>query len=95
MFSCPLTEPITDGANDTVTVQLDPPARLPGQLDASVNPALGVIVPTFSGLPPKFVIVMVCDPLVPTFCEKFSAAGTMLIADGRGLGNGTGVTPKT
>ena len=60
IFSCPLTKPVTDGANDTVTVQFDPPARLPGQLDVSVNPPLAEIVPRFSGLPPKLAIVIHC-----------------------------------
>jgi hypothetical protein len=41
-------------------------------------------------------IVMVWGELVvPTFCENVSEGGAKPIAEGRGLGSGTGVAPKT
>ena len=51
--------------------------------------------PKFSELPPKLVIVMVCVPVLPTFCEKSRVAGENPIAEGCGVGNGIGVIPKT
>ena len=48
------------------------------------------------GLPPKFVTVIVWGGLVVlTFCEKVSAGGLKLIAEGRGAGRGASVAPKT
>ena len=54
------------------------------------------ILNPLSGLPPKFVTVIVCEALVVlTFWEKVSEGGLKLIAEGRGDGSGTGVAPKT
>ena len=41
------------------------------------------------------VIVTDWEELVPTFWEKFKLTGDNRMADGRGVGKGTGVTPKT
>lgn len=48
------------------------------------------------GLPPKFVTVTFWGVLVVlTFCEKVSAGGLKLIAEGRGVGRGASATLKT
>ena len=61
---------------------------------ANAPPA--VMPEKFKGLPPKLAAVIVCAGLVvPTFCENVKDAGVKLIADGTGLGSGTGVTPNT
>jgi hypothetical protein len=51
----------------------------------------------FNGLPPKLVIVTDWGLLeVPmSWMLKVKALGEKLSADGRGLGTGTAVTPKT
>jgi len=50
----------------------------------------------WTGLPPKFVTVMVWGTLVVlTFCTKVSAGGLKLIAEGRGAGRGASVAPMT
>ena len=62
----------------------------------SVNGAPVVIPEKFNALPPKLVTVIVCAGLVvPTVCENVKDIGVKLMADGTGLGSGTGVTPKT
>ena len=95
-FSAPVTEPTDGGVNVTDTVQFDPAGRTAGQLFVSENPPLAERFNPFSGLPPKFVMVMVCVALVvPIFCEKVNVGGEKLIAEGRGVGSGTGVAPKT
>lgn len=92
----PSTGPGADGVNETLTVQFDPAASWVGQASVSANPPLAEMFDKFSGLPPKFEIVTGCEGLdVPTFWEKVNVAGERLIAEGRGLGKGIGVTPKT
>lgn len=93
--SNPLAGPATDGAKDTETVQLDPPGRVVGQLLVSVNPPFAEIFEKSSGLPPKLAMVRGRAPLVPTFWLKLKVAGAKLTAEGRGLGKGIEVTPKT
>jgi hypothetical protein len=90
---------MTDGPNVTDTVQFDPAISWLGQLSVSENPPVPEILnglPTkLSGLPPKLAIVMGWEALVPTFWDTFSVAGEKLMAEGRGVGSGTGVAPKT
>lgn len=86
---------MTDGAKVTATVQFDPTASVAGQLGAAVNPPLAEMLPKFNGVPPKLATVTVCEPLVPMFWVKFKWDGERLIAEGRGLGKGIGVIPKT
>ena len=82
--------------NATDAVQLDPPDRAAGQLFVSEKPLLAERVSPFRGLPPKLVMVIVWVALVvPTFCENVNVGGEKLIAEGRGVGSGTGVAPKT
>ena len=65
--SRPLALPVTVGAKDTKTVQLDPAIKSAGQVVVSTNPALAVKERS-SGLPPKFSMVNCCDGLaVPMF----------------------------
>ena len=40
-------------------------------------------------------MVIVWEPVVPTFWEKVNDAGENLIAAGRGFGTATGVAPNT
>ena len=94
-ISDPLTGPVTVGVNVTETVQFDPAASWLGQELVSLNPPLAEKLERSSGLPPKLVMVMDWEELVPTFWEKFRVVGDNLMADGRGVGKGTGVTPKT
>jgi hypothetical protein len=95
-FSCPVAGPATEGVNETFTVQLEPAARLLGQLFVSRNPEPAEIFTEFSVLPPKLAMVIVWDGLVaPTFWEKSRVDGVNLMAEGCGLGSGTGVMPNT
>jgi hypothetical protein len=95
-FSAPVTEPTVCGVNVTDTAQLDPADRTAGQSFVSENPPLAERLIPFSGLPPKFVMVMVWGALAaPTFCENVNVGGEKLIAEGCGVGSGTGVAPKT
>ena len=95
-FSAPVTEPAASGVNVTDTVQLDPANRAAGQSFVSEKPSLVEKANPFSGLPPKLVMVMVWAALVvPTSCENVNVGGEKLIAEGRGVGSGTGVAPKT
>ena len=94
--SNPLTGPVTGGVKVTLTVQFDPATSGLGQLLVSPNPLLAEKLDKFSGLPPKLVMVTGWAGLeVPTFWEKSNVVGERLIAEGSGLGKGTGVTPKT
>ena len=95
--SDPVAGPAKVGAKDTLIVQLVPAARLFEQLLVSANPSLGEMLEKFSRLPPKFVILTGWELLeVPvSWVPKVKVAGEKLIAEGRGLGNGTGVAPKT
>jgi hypothetical protein len=94
--SVPFTVLPAAGVKVTETVQLDPPCSWPGQLLVSANPPPVEMPLMFSGLPPRLEMVSVCGALVyPTFCEKSRAGGLKAMAEGRGAGNGTGVTPKT
>jgi hypothetical protein len=94
--SDPLTVPVVVGAKETLTVQFDPAASTAGQLFVCWKPPFAETASPFSGLPPKFVMMMVCAGLVvPTFCENVSVGGLKPIAEGSGVGNGTGVAPKT
>jgi hypothetical protein len=85
------------GAKDTLAVQLAPAVRLLAQLLVTVKSPLAAMPEKFSGLPPKLVIVTDWEALeVPmSWLGKVKVAGENLIAEGRGLGKGTGVTPKT
>jgi hypothetical protein len=95
-FSVPVTEPTAGGVNVTGTVQFDPAGRTAGQLFVSENPPLADRLNPFSGLPPKFVMVIVWVALVvPMFCENVNVGGEKPIAEGRGVGSGAGVAPKT
>jgi len=95
-FSAPVTEPAACGVNVTDTVQLDPANRAAGQSFVSEKPSLVERVNPFSGLPPKLVMVIVWAALVvPRFCENVNVGGEKLIAEGGGVGSGTGVAPKT
>ena len=96
-FSAPVTEPAASGVNVTDTVQLDPANRAAGQSFVSEKPSLVEKANPFSGLPPKLVIVTAWELLaVPmSWSAKVKVAGEKLIAEGRGLGTGTGVAPKT
>jgi hypothetical protein len=95
-FRAPFTASTADGVNVTETVQFDPGVSVAGQSFVSENPSLADRLNPFSGLPPKLAMVMVWVGLVvPTFCENVNVGGEKLIADGRGLGNGIGVAPKT
>src|SRR2546427_11976658 len=88
--------PTTCGVNATDTVQFDPADRVAGQLSVSENPPPAARLNPFSGLPPKFAMVMVWGALVvPVFCENVSVGGEKPIAEGRGAGSGMGVAPKT
>jgi hypothetical protein len=93
----PVAAPATFGAKDTPAVQLAPAARLPGQLFVSTNSPLAEMPEKSSGLPPKFVIVTGWELLeVPiSWLPKVKVAGEKLSAEGRGLGNGKRVAPKT
>jgi hypothetical protein len=95
--SSPVAGPVTVGAKDTLAVQLAPATKLFGQLLVSANSPLAEMLEKFSDLPPKLVIVTGWELLeVPiSWLAKVKAAGEKLIAEGRGLGNGTGVAPKT
>jgi hypothetical protein len=93
IVSAPLTAPAADGVNVTVTAQFDPAESCDGQLFVSPNPPLAAIVPKVSGLPPKFVIVTACVPVVPRFCVKLTVDGLKLMAEGRGEGKGIGTAP--
>lgn len=95
-FSAPVSEPAAGGVKVTDTVQLDPADKTAGQSFVSAKAPLAEIFNPFSGLPPKFVTVTVWVALVvPTFCENVSVGGEKRIAEGRGVGRGTGVAPKT
>jgi len=94
-LSWAFTGPVADAVKVTVTVQFCPAISWLGQLFVSVNALLAEMFDKLSGLPPKLEIVRGSEPLVPTFCEKFKVAGEKLMADGRGLGKGTGVMPNT
>lgn len=85
------------GVNVTDTVQLLPPISIAGQLFVSANPALTAALFTpLMGLPPKFVIVIVCAALVvPTFWVMLKPGGVKLIAEGRGVGKFIGTAPYT
>ena len=93
----PVAGPVTVGAKDTLAVQLAPATRLFGQLFVSAKSPLAEMLEKFSGLPPKLVIVTGWELLeVPiSWSAKVKVAGERPIAEGRGLGTGTGVTPKT
>jgi hypothetical protein len=94
--SSPVSGPATVGAKDTLAVQLAPATKLFGQLFVSVNSPLAEMPEKFSELPPKLVIVTGWEFEVPiSWLAKSKVAGEKLIAEGRGLGNGTGVAPKT
>src|SRR5258707_91135 len=95
--SSPVSGPATLGAKDTLAVQFAPAARLPEQLLVSAKSPLAEMPEKFSGLPPKLVIVTDWELLeVPiSWLAKVKVAGEKLIAEGRGLGNGTRVAPKT
>jgi len=95
-FSVPVTAPGAAGVNVTDTVQRYPPGRTAGQSLDSENPLLVEKLNPFRGRPPKLVTVMVWPGLVvPTLCENVKVAGEKVIADGIGVGRGTGVAPKT
>ena len=95
-ISAPVTGPTACGVNATDTVQFDPADRAAGQLFVAENPPPAARFNPFSGLPPKFVMVMVCAALVaPIFCENVSVGGEKPIAEGRGVGSAMGVAPKT
>jgi hypothetical protein len=80
----------------TETVQFDPAFNTEGQLFVCVKGPLEVTFSPYSGLPPKLLIVTVCAALgVPMFCVNVSEMGEKLTADGRGLGCGISVAPKT
>jgi hypothetical protein len=67
-ISAPVTGPTACGVNATDTVQLDPADRAAGQLFVSENPPLVERFNPFSGLPPKFAMVMAWGALVvPVF----------------------------
>jgi hypothetical protein len=70
---------------------------VPGQLLVSTKSPLAEIPEKFSALPPKLVIVTGWELLdVPiSWLPKVKVAGEKLIAEGRGLGNGMVVAPKT
>jgi len=91
----PVTVPVANGVHVTATWQLLPASSIAGQLFVCANPPLAVtLLAPLKGLPPKFVIVMVCGGLaVPTFCEMLNVAGVKLTAEGLGLGRGTGTAP--
>ena len=94
--NAPVRGPTTCGVNATDTVQLDPADRAAGQSFVSENPPPAERFNPFSGLPPKFAMVMVWGALVvPVFCENVSVGGEKPIAEGRGVGSGMGVAPKT
>ena len=95
-LSAPVTGPTACGVNVTDTAQFDPADRAPAHLSVSENPPLAARFTPFSGLPPKFVMVMVCAALVvPIFCANVNVGGENLIAEGRGVGSGMEVAPKT
>jgi hypothetical protein len=95
-FSAPTTSPAACGVNATDTVQLDPADRAAGQLFVCEKPLPASRVSPFSGLPPKLLIVRVWLGLVvPTFWENVNVGGEKPSAEGRGVGSGTGVAPKT
>jgi hypothetical protein len=91
----PVTVPVAAGVNVTDTVQLLPAVSIAGQLFVCANPLLTATLFTpFSGLPPKFAIVIVCGGLVvPTFREILKPGGVKLIAEGRGLDKERGTAP--
>jgi hypothetical protein len=94
--SAPVTKPTACGVNVTDTEQFDPAVTTAGQLLVCENPPLDDRFNPFSGLPPKFVMVIVCAGLVvPMFWEKLKDGGEKRIAEGGGEGSGTGVAPKT
>jgi hypothetical protein len=95
-FKAPVTGPTVAGVNVTDTMHVEPAGRTPAQLSVSANPSLADRLSTSNVLPPKLAIVMVWGALVvPVFSEKVSAGGEKLIAEGRGVGTGAGVAPKT
>ena len=93
----PVVAPATLGAKDTPAVQLVPAARLPGQSFVSTNSPLAEMPEKSNRLPPKLVIVTDWELLeVPiSWLPKVKVAGEKLSAEGRGLGNGKRVAPKT
>ena len=91
-----MTVLVSAGVNHTETEQLDPAARIEGQLLVSENPALPDTLNPFSGAAPKLVMVIACAELVvPTSCENVNEVGAKRMAEGRGLGTATGVAPNT
>ena len=94
MFRDPVTAPDVDGVKVTDTMQDDPACRVEGQLSVCEKPPAAATVSPLNGLPPKLLIVTVCAALVlPTFWENVSVLGVNLIAEGRGVGSGTGTAP--
>ena len=90
----PEAAPCAAGVKVTDTVQLAAGISTAGQLLVSANGAPAESVSPLMLLPPKLVTVMFCGALVePAFCENVRVAGVKLIAEGRGLGNGTGTAP--
>ena len=94
--SDPVAGPVAAGVNVTETEQLAPARSCAGQLLTTANAPAAETPDKFSGLPPKLEIVMLLGELAdPMFCEKSKVAGVNPMAEGRGLGTGKGVIPKT
>jgi hypothetical protein len=93
-FKAPVTGSDVEGVNVTCTAQFAAGVTIDGQLLVSENAPPVDRLNKFSGLPPKFVMVIVCAALVvPTFWEKVRLGGVKLIAEGSGVGSDTGTAP--
>lgn len=90
----PEAAPGAGGVNVTATAQLAAGTSTVGQLFVSENGPVAESARKLILLPPKLVTVMVCGALAEAiFCVKFSVEGVKLMAEGRGVGNGSGTAP--